>query len=63
MMDDGEGTPMYKNVEFFAYNNKAWINGFVDVFTKMQSNGYFNKNASDQLKIQTLDGSFWAHME
>ena len=59
MMDDGEGTPMYQNVEFFADNNKAWIYSFVDVFSKMQSNGYTN----DQLKIQNLDGSFWDHME
>ena len=48
---------MHETVEKLASNNKLWIQSFVDVFEKMQRNGY----KSTDLNSQKLKTDFWTH--
>ena len=54
-MDDGHGTEMWKTVEMYANDQELWIKDFVDVWSKMNVNGY---NLSDLSQGPT---GFWTH--
>ena len=52
-MKDENGQEMYKSVEEYAFNQELWITDFLNVWAKMQQNGY-----------ETLDDGpigYWSH--
>ena len=52
-LDDGSGKELWKSVEDFADDQELWIEEFVEVFEKMQCNGY------ESLEQGPKD--FWSH--
>ena len=54
-LDDGTGKELWKSVEDFADDQELWIEEFVEVFEKMQCNGYES--------LEQGPKEFWSHFQ